>query len=102
MAEFLDMTAGFLFVAILVLGGAVGLGFYFGSGVSFTVIAVSYILAGFVAGLYTASSDVEWVAFTVGTSVLVAILSYPLPIQIPKGIALYLIGVVVGRRIERR
>lgn len=102
MAEFTDASAIYIVMIVGAIAGAAGLGWYMAEQVSTAVIAILFMLGGYLDGLYISSSGAEITGFSVFTGVVAAAFAYFLPIALHVGVALFALGLLLGVRTDRR
>lgn len=103
MAELTDATTVYLLVFIVLFGGAVAAGVVFDEyNVTGTTGGIVLGLFGFVAGNHVSSNQTEWLGVLVVTGGMAAVVAHFLPFQLIHGVAVFLIGYVIGMQTSRR
>jgi hypothetical protein len=102
MAEFTDASVAYIGIILVAVTVAAGAGWYIAEQVSTIAIAVIFPLFGYVGGMHIASNRAETVGFSVFAILIAAVFAYMLPIEVLGGVALFVVGYLLGMQAERR
>lgn len=102
MTDLLDPTKAYLLLFTVLILGGLGVGYTAGDRLS---VLGSVIFAGglgFVSGIHASREEVELLASMLVTGGLTALVVMFLPLGVDWGIAVFLIGFILGMRTDRR
>lgn len=102
MGEFTDPTVAYLVIFVVAIAGAAGLGWYLAETLSMVIIAILFLLYGYLVGLHIAGNDSEVVGFSTFAAIVAGVFAYMLTIELLVGLGLFAVGLLLGLQTERR
>ncbi len=102
MTEITDAGIVYLVTIGVAIIAAAGAGWYVAEQLSTVITAIILLLLGYFGGIHVASNNAEVIGFSLLALIVVTIFAYMLPITVLGGLALFIVGYLLGMQTERR